>query len=73
VGLAVMPATERNSEFITDLACHCSILGKTKMMGVRGAPAADQARLLCHKLDVFAITNPARFRRKCLAPNPGVP
>ena len=50
--------------------CHCEgagrngrpVLGETKMMGVRRTPAAYRARLLRHKLDVFAITNAARFR-----------
>jgi len=62
VDLAVVTATERNSEFVTDFSRHCPILGEAEMMGVRRAPAAYQARLLRHKLDVFAITNAARFR-----------
>ncbi len=57
----MVTATERNSEFIAGLACHRPVLRKTKMMGIRRAPAANQARLLRHKLDVFAITNAARF------------
>jgi len=52
----MVTATERNREFITGLACHRLILRKTKMMGI-------QARLLRHKLDVFAISHAARFRQ----------
>ena len=62
MGLAMMAATERNSEFITGLACHRPALGETEMMGVRRVTAAYQAGLLCHTLDVFAITHAARFR-----------
>jgi hypothetical protein len=63
VDLAMVTATERNSEFIAGLACHRPVLRETKMMGIRGALAADQARLLHHTLDVFAITNAVRFRQ----------
>jgi hypothetical protein len=63
VDFAMVTATERNSEFVADLSCRCPLLRKTKMMGVRGTPAAYQTRLLRHKLDVFAIANAARFRQ----------
>jgi hypothetical protein len=59
---AMVTATERNSEFVADFACHRPVLRKTKMMGIRRTPAAYQTRLLRHKLDVFAITKAARFR-----------
>jgi hypothetical protein len=59
----MMTATQRNGEFITGLACHRPVLCKTKVMGVRRVPAAYQASLPRYKLDVFAITNTARFRQ----------
>jgi hypothetical protein len=63
VDLAMVTATEWNSEFVAGLACHRSALRETEMMGVRRVTPAYQARLLCHKLDVFAITHAARFRQ----------
>lgn len=60
--LAVVTATERNSELVTGLACHRPVLGETKVMGVRRMSTAYQTRLLRDELDVFAITNAAHFR-----------
>ena len=62
VDLAMVTATERNSEFIAGLASDRPVLRETEMMGVRRVTAAYQARLLRHNLDVFAITHAARFR-----------
>jgi len=57
VDLAVVAATERNSEFITGLACHGPVLGEAEVMRVCGMSAADEATLLGNEFDVFASTN----------------
>ena len=44
--LPVMAATQGYSELIADLTTKCPCLSKTQMMGIGGASAADQARLL---------------------------
>jgi len=38
-------------------------LGKAQMMGIRRAAAADEARLLGNRLDVFPIANPTGRRQ----------
>src|SRR5262249_55838229 len=42
----MVPSTERDSELVTDLAAQRARLSKSKMVGVRGLAAADEARLL---------------------------
>ena len=48
--LAMMAAAQRHGEFVADLAAERPVLRKAKVMGIRGAPAAAQTRLLRHKL-----------------------
>ena len=57
--LAMMAAAQRHGEFIADLAAQCRVLGKAQMMRVGRQPAANEARLLGHQTDVFAVANPA--------------
>jgi len=42
----MMPATERNHELITYLAGQSAALGKTKMMGIRGAAPTNKTGFL---------------------------
>jgi hypothetical protein len=42
----MMPATERDREFIADLATERARLGESEVVGVRGLAAAHQTRLL---------------------------
>ena len=53
--------TERHRELIADLAAERSALREAHMVGVGGAAAADQARLLNYMSDMFAVPNPAWF------------
>ena len=56
--LTMVSAAERNGELITDLAAERRCLGKAQMMGIGGAAAADEARLLGYRLDVVTVTDP---------------
>ena len=60
--LAVMPPAQRNRELVADLAAQRRCLGKAQMMGIGGAAAADQARLLGNRFDVVTVTNPPGCR-----------
>ena len=61
MGLAMVTATQRNCEFIADLAAKCSALGEAKMMGVCRPSAADQARMLGDRSDMIPVAHPTRF------------
>jgi hypothetical protein len=61
MNLAVMAPAQRNGELIADLAPECAVLCKTKMMGIRRAPAAYQTLLFSYKLDVFLVTEAPRL------------
>ena len=56
--LTMVSATERDRELVADLAAERRCLGKAQMMGIGGAAAADQARLLGYRLDVVTVTDP---------------
>ena len=58
----MMAATQRNGEFIADLAPKCTSLGKAQVVRIAGSPAADKTRLLSDMPDVLAIAHPARTR-----------
>jgi len=60
--LAVMAPAQRNRELVADLAAQRRCLGKAQMMGIGGAAAADQARLLGYRFDVVMVTNPPGCR-----------
>ena len=59
MNLTMVSATERDRELVADLAAERRGLGKAQMMGIGGAAAADQARLLGHRLDVVTVTDPS--------------
>ncbi len=54
--------TQGNGEFIADFATKSAVLREAQMMGIRGPPAADQARLLSHEFDVDLVTAATRLR-----------
>ena len=57
MNLAMVSTTERDRELIADLAAERRYLGKAQMMGIGGAAAADQARLLGYRFDVITVTD----------------
>ena len=60
--LAMMTAAERDREFIADFSAQSRGLCKTEVMGIGGAAAANQTRLLGDRFDVVPIAN-ATWRR----------
>jgi hypothetical protein len=64
VDFAMMTAAQRHREFVTDLPAQRSALREAKVMSIRGLPSADQAGMGGHELDVLAIAQPARFRKR---------
>ena len=59
--LAMVPATQRDSELIADLASQRPALREAQVVGIRGLATANQTRLLGHMSDVLAVPNPARL------------
>ena len=53
--IAVMDAAERHRELITDPAPKCPRLTKPDMVGIRGSPAAEEARLRAHEVSMRLI------------------
>jgi hypothetical protein len=62
VDLAVVGAAGRDRELVADLADQCARLGEAQVMGVRGAPPADQAGLLGDELKGGFVSDAARLR-----------
>ena len=62
--LAMMSSTQRDSEFIADLAAESPGLRKAQMMRVTGLATANQARLLGHMADMIAVADPARLGKE---------
>src|SRR5215467_1667569 len=60
----MVPAAERDSELVTDLAAERAGLRESKMVGVRGLAAAHEARLLGDITKVLPVTIAPR-RRDC--------
>ena len=64
--VAMMAAAQRDDEFVAHLAPERRGLREPQVMGVRGPPAANQARLLGNRFDVIAVKplppNPARHQ-----------
>jgi hypothetical protein len=59
---AMVTATQRNGELVTDFATECRVLREAQMMSVRRLSAANQARLLGNEPDMIAVAQPARLR-----------
>jgi hypothetical protein len=59
--LAMVAPAQRDGKLIADLAPKAAQLGEPQMVGIRGPPAANQARLFDYVLDVVAVTDTSRF------------
>src|SRR5262245_13058631 len=59
---AMMPATERDHEFIADLATECARLGKSEVVGIGRLATAQQARLLRDVAQVHPVAIAPRRR-----------
>jgi hypothetical protein len=62
-----MGPAQRDRELVADLASHRARLGEPKIVGIRGASAANQTRLRCDELEVAFIAMPARLADRKLA------
>ena len=62
MNLTVMSATERDGELVADLAAERRCLGKAQMMGIGGAAATDETRLLGNRFNVVTVTDPPDYR-----------
>ena len=51
-------------ELVADFACKCTLLCELKMMRVRGAATAGQARLGAHELEMISISQPKLFAKR---------
>ena len=56
-----MASAQRDDKLIADLASECPVLCEPQVVGIRGSPAANQARLLGDVSDVISIPNAARL------------
>src|SRR5262249_5727251 len=59
----MVPAAERDSDLVTDLAAQRAGLGESKMVGVRGLAAAHEARLLGDIAKVLSVAIAPRSRK----------
>ena len=59
----MVSSTQRNGELVADPAAEGAALGKAQVVGVRGSPAANQARALGERPDMLPVSNPARLRQ----------
>ena len=62
MNLAMVTAAQWHGEFIAHLAAEGWALREAHVVGVRGLPATDQARLLGNEPDVIAVADPPRLR-----------
>jgi len=62
--LTMVAAAQWHREFIADLAPKGRMLGESQVVGVARCSAADQAGLLGHELDVFAVTQTPRLGKR---------
>src|SRR5262245_32410161 len=65
---AMMPSTQRDHEFIADLAAKGTGLGKSEVVGIRGFAAAQQARLVSDVAQMLtvAMASRGRYRKRAL-------
>src|SRR5262249_34040659 len=61
---AMMPSTERDREFIADLAAERAGLREPEMMGVRGLAAAHETRLLADIAKVLPVAIATRYSNR---------
>ena len=63
MNLAVVRAAQWDRELVTDFAPECAQLSKANVVAIRGAAAADQARLPRDEFEVVLVADPARLRK----------
>ncbi len=63
----VVSSTQRDREFVADLASHRARLSEPQMVGVSRASPANQTRLRCNELEVRFIAMPTRLADRQLA------
>jgi hypothetical protein len=63
VDLAMVSSTQGDGELIADLTPERAGSGKSQMVGVRRPSAANQARMLGDRFDMFPVTDPAWLRQ----------
>lgn len=68
----MMKATDRNREFIADLAPKRARLCKAQVMRVRGCSATHQTRLEGHEPAVLLVAQSNGLCRKASAPGAGI-
>ena len=62
--LAVVTATQRDSELVTDLFAERAALGEAEVMGIAGDASANEAWMLGHVSEVGPVTDPARLGKR---------
>jgi hypothetical protein len=60
MGFAMVAAAEWHGEFIADFAAKCGWLRESEMVGICGASAANETRLLGDRFDMLAVANAPR-------------
>jgi hypothetical protein len=63
MNLPVVASAKRHGKFIADLSAQRLRLRKTKVMGIRRLPPADQAGLRAYKTQVRFVTDPLRLTK----------
>src|SRR5258708_30026169 len=56
-----MGSAQRHREFVAHLAPHRPELGEAQVVGVGGAPPANQTRLRCHEFEMILVALPTRL------------
>ena len=64
VELAMVRATERHGEFVAYFAAQCALLGKLKVVRIRRAATAGEARLSAHELQMVPIAPSKLFAKR---------
>ena len=60
----MMTSAQRNGKFVTDLSSNRSALCEAEVVSIRRSPAADQTWVSGNKLEVLAVTKPARLGQR---------
>ena len=63
MNLPVVASAKWHGKFVADLSAQRLGLRKTKMMGVRWLPPADQTGLIAHKTQVRFVADPLRLTK----------
>ena len=61
MNFTMVPATQRNGEFITHLFPECTALCESKVVSVGRLPPTNDTSMLRNESDVFSIPDPTGF------------